>query len=91
MLLSESDCVSFISSSAQSSSNVCGDDLTDQLHQVARVRVSAAGSMVIGFKKLFYKSCKTCSGRESFDEKQPSVRRKIAAVEIDFDLLIAFK
>ena len=51
----------------------------------------AASCMIVGLKKHFYESDKTDPGGEFFNEKESSVRRKITAVEIKFDLLIAFK
>lgn len=50
-----------------------------------------AGSMVIGLEELFYEPCKADSGSEFFDEEHSSVRRKIATVEVYFNLLIAFE
>ena len=70
---------------------VGGDDLADHLHQVVRIRMETADCMVVGFKQMLYKPGQVDSGREFFDGKQSSVRRKIAAVEVYFDLLIAFK
>ena len=49
-----------------------------------------AGCMVIGLKKLFYESNKTGPGGEFFDEQETAVRRKVTAIEIYFNLLIAF-
>lgn len=43
----------------------------------------AARCVIIGLKKLFYKLDKADPGGEFFDEKQPAVRRKITAVEIN--------
>ena len=50
--------------------------------------MNAGGCMVIGLKKLLYELDKPNSGSEFFDKEKSSVRRKIAAVEIYFDLLI---
>ena len=47
--------------------------------------------MASGLEKLFYEPCKADPGGEFFDEQHPSVRRRIAAVEVYFNLLIAFK
>jgi hypothetical protein len=48
-------------------------------------------SGIIGLKKLLHKLYQANPGRELFDEEKASIGRKIATVEIDFDLLIAFK
>ena len=46
---------------------------------------------LIGFKKLLEKLDKTDLCSEFSDQEHSSVRRKIAAIEIYFDLLIAFQ
>ena len=46
---------------------------------------------IIGFEKLLHKLCQTNPGCKLLDEEKASIGRKIATVEIDFDLLIAFK
>ena len=57
------------------------------------IAVAIAGNNDISFKieKTITKPDKTDSGSEFFDEEQSSIGRKIAAVEVNFDLLIAFK
>ena len=49
--------------------------------------METADCMVVGFKQMLYKPGQADSDREFFDEKQSFVRRKIAAVEVYFDLL----
>ena len=61
------------------------------LHQVIRILMDAAFRVVIGLEKLFHELYQTNPGSKFFDEEQPSIGRKIAAVEIYFDLPIAFK
>ena len=53
--------------------------------------MNAAGSRIIGLKELLYELNQADSGSEFFDEEKSSVRRKITAIEIYFDLLIAFQ
>ena len=62
-------------------------DLINQLHQVIRIFMNTALGVIVGLEKPY----QTNTGGEFFNEKQASIGRKIAAVEINFDFLIAFK
>ena len=46
---------------------------------------------IIGLEKLFHKLYQTNPGCKLLDEEKASIGRKITTVEINFDLLIAFK
>jgi hypothetical protein len=48
-------------------------------------------SGIIGLEELLHKLYQPDPGCEFLDEKKASIRGKIVTVEIDFNLLIAFK
>ena len=53
--------------------------------------MDTAVRVIVSLKKLFYKLNETNLRSEFFDQEQSSIRRKITAVEIYFDFLIAFQ
>ena len=53
--------------------------------------MNTALGVIVGLEKLFHKPYQTNARGEFFNEKQASIGRKIAAVEINFDFLIPFK
>lgn len=44
-----------------------------------------AGSVIIGLKEPVHEPCKADTGSEFLDVEQSSVRRKVAAIKINFD------
>ena len=70
---------------------ICSNDLIDHLHQVVRIRMYSERCRIIGLEKLLHKLNQADLGCKLLDEEKATIRGKIAAVEIYFDLLIAFK